>query len=362
MVNSTANNSDQDNQQNLTDIGALVERLSADKFRKWYRERQWRRNIKNGQPYLNGQGRVPAPERHSPSQLLQCHRKLLYRQENAPAEQPDPHGIFWFGMRFEKDVLFPFLEQVVTGEQTYVQNSIWIDFTVETEAGELRFKGSTDPVIVTADAKPVLLTEIKTKSSTDDITEPDPHHRAQVHVYLAGLSEKFDKELSDAVLVYGGREAFGLKTFHVEFDADFWNDVVLDWASTHTQFRVDDDLPPANPEYDWECSFCSYRVRCGKGDTAHRDYGTNGLLPGFDGYPRERVVKYLEGNPDESLTPSLAMKYPELVKDYDVTNWYCQTCSSEVDWNEVDPNGNPVCPRCAERNEVSTLSLSREQP
>lgn len=361
MVESTANSPDLDEQKDDSDLEELLKRISAESFLEWYREHQWRRNIENGQPYFNGPGTVPVPERHSPSQLLQCHRKLLYRQKNAPAERADPQGIFWFGTRFEEDLLFPFLNRAVTGSQTYVQNSVWIDFTVETAVGELRIKGSTDPVIVDTDAIPILPTEIKTKSSTDNVTEPNPHHRAQVHAYLVGLSEKYDKKLSDAVLVYGGREALGMKTFHVEFDSEFWNDVVLDWATTHTQFRIEEALPPADPEYDWECRFCSYQVRCGKGDTTHQDYGPSGLLPGFERYPREKVIEYLEDNPDEALTPTLARKYPDLVKEYGVTNWYCSKCSSKIDWDKVNPSGNPLCPRCANRDEVSTLSLSQRQ-
>lgn len=337
----------------------LLSRLSADRYRKWYRERQWRQNIENGQAYFNGLGTVPKPERHSPSQLLQCHRKMVYRKENAPAERPDPRGIFWVGTKFEEDLLFPFLSQDVADSGTYVQNSIWIDFTVQTTVGELRIKGSTDPVIVDSDATPILPTEIKTKSSVDNISEPNQHHRAQVHAYLVGLSEKFGKDLTDAVLVYGGRESLELKTFHVEFDPSFWDEVVVEWAEEHTQYRIDDELPPADPEYDWECRFCSYRVRCGKADTAHQDHGPQGLLPGYDEYPREAVIEYLQDNPDESLTPSLAHAYPDLTDSYEITDWYCTQCSSRIAWDEVNANGDPLCPHCAETGEIAALSLAK---
>lgn len=343
-------------QHGLFGADELLNRLSGERFREWYRERQWRKNIENGQPYFNGPGTIPEPERHSPSQLLQCHRKMLYRKENAPAERPDPRGIFWFGTRFEENLLFPFLDRAVTGTETYVQNSIWIDFTVETDVGELRIKGSTDPVIVDSDAVPILPTEVKTKSSVADITEPNRHHRAQIHAYLVGLSRKFDRDFSDAVLVYGGRELLGLKTFHVEFDAEFWNDVVVDWATQHTTYRLDGELPPPDPEYDWECRFCSFRDRCGRGNTSHQDRGPNGLLIGYDGYPRESVIEYLDGNPEEYLTPALAQEYPELAEEYDVMHWFCDRCSSEIEWGEVEPAGDPLCPNCAEAGEISSLS------
>lgn len=342
-------------------LQGLLDRLTADQFRSWYREREWRENIKNNQPYFNGPGTVPDPERHSPSQILQCHRKIHYRQENAPAESPDPRGIFWFGTRFEEDLLYPFLDRDVTHAGTYVQNSIWVDFNVDTPVGELQIKGSTDPVIVDEDARPLLPTEVKTKSTVDNVTEPNPHHRAQLHAYLAGLSEKFERDLTDGVLVYGGRDDLGLKTFHVEFDEKFWRDTVIDWVTTHTKYRKADELPPDNPEYDWECRFCSYRVRCGKADTPHQNQGPRGLVEGYGGYPREKVIKYLDGHPEESLTPTLARKYPDLIERYGVTDWYCSKCSSLVEWDEVDPDGDPQCPHCADRNKLSSLSLGREK-
>lgn len=359
MSQTTSDSTSRDTEQPWGNVQELLDRLSPQQFRTWYQDRQWRKNIEEGRPYFNGPGSVPKPQRHSPSQLLQCHRKLVYRQENAPSEQSDPRGIFWFGTKFEEDLLFPFLNRAITDSNTYVQNSIWIDFTIESGAGELRIKGATDPVIVDADATPLLPTEVKTKSSVDNISEPNRHHRAQVHAYLVGLSDKFDRDFTDAVLIYGGREALELKTFHVEFDAQFWHDVVVDWAEQHTQYRVDNKLPPADPEYDWECRFCSFRVRCGKGNTGHRDIGPDRLLAGYADYPRNAVVEYLEGNPDESLTPTLAEEFPELAERYGVVNWYCQSCSAEIGWEEVDPQGSPLCPHCADRNEISNLSLDR---
>ena len=256
MVQDKSGDTSSSGQQLSSGISQLMERLSSQQFRDWYQDRKWRKNIEKGQSYFNGPGSTPSPDRHSPSQLLQCHRKLVYRQENAPAERPDPRGIFWFGERFEEDLLFPFLDRAVTDSETYVRNSIWIDFTVATGVGELQIKGATDPVIVDSAANPILPTEVKTKSSVDNLGEPNQHHRAQVHAYLVGLSKKFDRDFSDAVLIYGSRESLELKTFHVEFDPEFWDDIVVDWAKEHTQYRVDGDLPPPDPVYDWECRFC----------------------------------------------------------------------------------------------------------
>lgn len=342
--------------ENLSKPAELWDSLSADSFRDWYRERQHRRNIENGTPYFNESGYIPDPERHSPSKLLQCHRKVVYQQNNAPAEKPDPDGIFWFGTRFEEEIVFSFLKCAVTGSDTYVQNSMWIDLTVDTAAGELRIKGSTDPVIVDRGANPILPTEIKTKSSIKHLSSPSPHHVAQLHAYMVGLSEEYEVEVTDGVLIYGCRESLNTKFFHVEFDEQFWNDIVLEWATNHTQYRLDCDLPPADPEQDWECQFCTYRERCGEGQSPYSDVGVTGILPGFSEYPREKIVEYLRSHPTEKLTLELARQYPDLVASYDVMGWHCGECDSEVDWKTAVDATDPLCPYCADNGKLSNLS------
>jgi len=335
----------------------LREKLSAEQFRDWYRERQYRQNIENGSPFFNENGYVSDPERHNPSQLLQCHRKIFYRQHNAPEENSDPSGIFWFGTRFEEYIVFPFLERWVTGQNTYVQNSIWVDFAVETENGELRIKGSTDPVIVDREAIPVLPTEIKTKSSVANLSSPSRHHKAQLHAYMAGLSERYGIEMSEGVLIYGDRDSLETKFFHVEFDDLFWEETVIKWAKAHTAYRLSEELPPSIPEYDWECQFCEYRERCGKGDTNEGDYGASGFVRNFNGYPAEKVIEYLDGHQDESLTPTLAQQFPHLTEDYAVLSWYCENCDSIVDDQDIPETTDPLCPKCADRRVLSHLEL-----
>jgi hypothetical protein len=101
-----------ENSEERPTAAELIEILSGDRFEKWYRERQYNENIKNGTPYFNGSGFTPEPHRHSPSKLLQCHRKIVYQQNNAPEQQSDQAGIFWIGKQFEADIAFPFLEDV----------------------------------------------------------------------------------------------------------------------------------------------------------------------------------------------------------------------------------------------------------
>lgn len=60
-------------------IEGLIEEINGQSFAAWHHEREFAQNIREGKPYFNSPGRVPAPKRHSPSQLLQCHRKILYR-------------------------------------------------------------------------------------------------------------------------------------------------------------------------------------------------------------------------------------------------------------------------------------------
>src|SRR5699024_3068898 len=142
------------------------------------------------------------------------------------------------------ELVVPYLESLV-GPGEYVRNSMWIDVTCETDAGEIRIKGATDPVIVDDESEPLLLTESKTKGSIDHLTEPDTHHRARTHAYMYGLTQKYDHRITDAMLLYGSRNSLDLRAFHVPFDPWFCSETVLTWAEEHTQYRLDETLPPA---------------------------------------------------------------------------------------------------------------------
>jgi CRISPR/Cas system-associated exonuclease Cas4 (RecB family) len=338
---------------------ALLEDITATQFKTWYRERQYTQNIEDGTPYFNKSGYQPAPERHSPSKLLRCHRRLFYQDHNAPEEQSDPEGIFWVGSKFEEEIAFPFLKHAVTDQETYVQNSIWADYTVDTAAGDLQLRGETDPVIVDSDATPILPTEIKTKRSVDNVTEPNRAHRAQLHAYLIGLSEKFDIDLTTGVILYGSRESFDIRTFRVDFDAEFWHDVVLGWAADHTEYRISQELPPADAETAWECDFCAYRERCGQGDRHVSDSGATGLLTGYTGYPREQLAEYFEAYPSAKLTPSLAFEHGDLAIQHGVYDWECPRCGATFAWDNVDWDGDvthpPRCPDCSAAESLSLL-------
>lgn len=336
----------------------LAHEINSERFHEWNRERRFVRNIQEGKAYFNGPRPVPEPTRHSPSELLQCHRKIAYRQQNAPGERSDPRGIFWFGTRFEDEIALPFLQEAVTGSDTYACNSLWVDFDADTDVGEIRIKGETDPVIVDSSGEPLLLTEIKTKRSVTDIQKPNDHHKAQAHAYMKGLSEKHNRSVTDAIILYGGRTQLDIKVFYIEFDPFFWTDTVLDWATEHTVYRLNNTLPPAAPEYEWECEFCPYRGRCGRSDAPFKDLNSTGLLP-LTKYPRNKLNDYLEAYPGGKLTPTTAHQYPELMERYKVYNWRCERCAIEFSYQTIEWDGAvsnpPLCPSCCDDNTPASL-------
>lgn len=335
-------------------------RVNGLAFSRWYHNRIFRQNIREGKEYFNGPSSIPPTDRHSPSSLLQCHRKIKYRQENAPEETQDADGILWTGSQIEEELYLPFLEDTVATENTYVRNSMWIDSEVETASCVLQIRGVTDPVIVDEDGNPLLPTELKSTTSLEYKESPNAHHRAQLHAYLYGLSEKYDQEFTEGLLVYISRETLELKSFHIEFDEEFWEKTVVEWATAHTEYRVNSDLPPPTPEFDWECKFCSYRERCGKGSAPCENLGSQGFVPNVE-YPREKVLQYVQSQTDAKLTPTLASEFPEIAEDVDVIGWMCPDCSfstTRTDPKQVREAAQPLCPDCADSGALVEL---REQ-
>ena len=333
--------------------------ISTRSFRTWRHATEERKNIEEGKAYFNDPSPVPPPEKHTPSSLLQCHRKLVYRKENAPAESEMAHGILWVGSRFEEDIVLPYLRDAVADDGLFVTNSLYVDFELESDDCDLIVKGSTDPVVVDADGTPVLPTEVKTKNSLEYLDEPNEHHKAQLHAYMVGLSQKYDVDVKRGCLIYGGRDSFDLKVFDVEFDTEFWQETVVSWATEHTEYRLDGELPPATSRFGWECDFCSYRERCGKSNRPVSDRGSRGFLPLME-YPRSQVVEYLKADPDAMLTPTLAERYPDLATEHGVSQWRCTACSEQFDHDEVDWGGDtdtpPLCACCAREDTPAPLT------
>jgi CRISPR-associated exonuclease Cas4 len=338
----------------------VLNRITNQTFNDWYSEQQFQTNILEGKAYFNGPSPPKDPEQHTPSKLLQCHRKASYARKNAPREGTPPEGLFWIGSEFEEQVIVPFLQNITT-PNTYVANSLWIDTEIVTGGAELRVRGSTDPAIVNSDAEPLFVTEIKTTTSLDHLSRPKPHHRAQLHAYLYALNQEYDHSITEGMIVYGSRKTFDIEAFYLEFDLEFWERVV-DWMRVQTEYEQSGELPPATPVRDWECNYCSFKHRCGKTDTPYSDIGYDGLLPVFNGYDRQNLEEYLEAHEDRDarLTPTLGHKFPSLTDEYSVYDWHCVSCGTSFTWNEIEWDGNtddpPFCPECTERGDLVTLS------
>ncbi|MFC7142736.1 PD-(D/E)XK nuclease family protein [Halosimplex aquaticum] len=334
----------------------LVDAISNDSFNDWYQEQQFTENILEGKPYFNGASPPPDSEKHSPSKLLQCHRKVRYYAENSPKEGDPPQGLFWVGSQFEEEIVVPYLLEAIATDETYVRNSMWIDTEIETNDGTVRLKGVTDPVIVDADGDPILVTEIKTTSSLDYLDGPKPHHKAQLHAYMYALDEEYDRSLQDGLLLYGGRDTLDISVFHIPFDERFWNKSVITWMQAQTQYRANNELPPREPAFDWECNTCPFRNRCGQTSAPFQDTGFTGLLTGFTDYREPNLREYFDAYPGAKLTPTLAHEYPVLAEQYGVYNWKCRGCGSTYAWDDVDvESDSPLCDRCAENNDLQTI-------
>jgi CRISPR/Cas system-associated exonuclease Cas4 (RecB family) len=336
----------------------IVEAVSQQRFHKWFDERQTADNVLNGQAYFNKPAQVKPPEQHSPSQLLQCPRKMSYRRQNAPKEGEQPDGIFWVGSAIEEDLVVPFLQDAVASEDTYVANSHWVDSEVDFQETTLRIRGSTDPLITTETGEPLVVFEVKSTTSIDYLDGPKPHHRAQLHAYLYGLNNEYEHDVSDGVVLYVGRETLDVKAFHERFDPDFWARVV-EWMAELTEYEASDELPPDDPVFDWECKYCDFRNRCGKTDEPYSDVGPEGLLPLYEEYGKANLIEYLQANENARLTPTLAQVFPDLAAEYGAYPWRCTTCGSTFQWDQIEPEDNnapPYCPSCVEAGDLCVIS------
>lgn len=342
--------------------GDLTGCITSDRFASWYKRETVARNIRNGTPWFNGASTIPPPEKHTPSALLQCHRKIVYRQENAPAETPTPRGMYWVGRQLETDLIRPFLENAIDADH-FISPGCWFDTAIEVADKELKLSGETDPAVVTAEGDPLLVTEVKTRESIDGELSPSLHHRAQLQAYLAGLAETHDQQPPEGLLLYIDRTTLELHVVEESFDSGFW-DHVKEWIWEQTRFRTNHSLPPADPVAGWECDYCPYARRCGQTDDPVTDLGVEGFIPGDDRYPRDRVVEYARTRPDDeaSLTPTLAHQYPDLADRFGVVDWECNSCERTWEWQVIDPTDDihpqPVCPGCADSGNLETVSAS----
>lgn len=367
----------------LTALKGFLTSLDGSTFDEWYREYKHRENIRGGTPYFNHNDYVPDADRHSPSQLLQCHRKQIYRQINAPRETENADGIFYIGDVLE-ELIEEFLVDLASEHGLFVQNGMYINLEETSSEPAIRFKGETDPVICGHDGLPVFPTEVKSKSedAMEYLDGASTRHRAQAHAYVKGLNGRLDelagdRRLNEFAVIYIARESLEVRVFVEEFDPEFWESVV-EWARNHTKYRERSDefttgegevvradgtgtdsvsaegdgawLPPADPLEDWECGYCAYKKRCGKDDSVPiGDLGGAGFLP-LTEYSRASVEAHMEAYPEVALTPTLAYQHPSLLSGgHEVSPWQCRECGDvpldRVGW-DGDVDDPPRCPEC----------------
>jgi len=368
------------------------EQLTEDAFNDWHLIQERNRNADEGyDDTRNDPAHMPAPEDQSPSNLLNCHRMSYYKARNTPREEKLPYGIFKFGHDFEA-YAETFLQEQVSPEGTTVKNVERIDFENE----DIRFTGSTDPVIFDDQTdKPLALFEVKTSKNLHFVRKGGvkTRHKAQSHAYARGLQEKYNLESPPPIFfIYGGREDLDVAMFEVEFDAEFWNDEVIEWAEQDTEYRNDVELPPAlDPDgsKSYMCSYCDYAERCGNYEPSSESPNSSNYVESVDDYwwddsidtdfqntvsdmPPEgflplAVIGHLASYPGVHLTPTLAVQYPELVDDGSepserlmnvfgaapqrpVEDFVCPKCLTSFPFEDFEWDGDfddlPTCPDC----------------
>ncbi len=392
----TPNNVESPSQSELT--MTFRSRLTETRFEDWHRIQERERNEAEGYgDTRNDLSHMPEPDEHSPSSLLSCHRMVYYKAHNTPREDRLPYGIFKFGHDFEAYVE-QFLADEVAGDHQTVNNVERIEFDVN----GVTFTGSTDPVIFDErTGEPAALFEVKTTGNlyfTRRDGEAKERHRAQAHAYAKGLQHKYDMDEPPQIFyIYGGREDLDVAMFDESFDAEFWEDTVIDWAEENTEHRKLDVLPPTvDDSKSYMCGYCDYAERCGNYEPTSKSPNSDdyveemdeywwddtiatsfqntvsdmppvGFLP-LKKYPEDAVVAHLATYPDVKLTPTLAVQYPYLVADgneplkrlervygvapkREVGNWVCPKCMQSFSFEQFDDwdgdfDNLPTCPDC----------------
>jgi CRISPR-associated exonuclease Cas4 len=329
--------------------------LTTEAYDTYWQHRVETQNEAEGCPERNDPAHIPNDGQISPHTIGTCHRKQLYRRFNAPGEERDPHGIFWQGTQFETEAILPFLEDY--HDEEHVANDLEVDYHPE-DNESVRITGTADPTLLDQTGSPVLQTEVKSQSSGAlKKDSPSRHHRLQLTAYMAGLG------IEDGVLAYVDRTTNRVNFLEAPFTTSIYQDVI-NWATTHSEHVRSRQLPPQEPEADWECQYCEFRERCGKGDSDGEDLGWQGFVPGID-YPRPKVVEHLNASDGVSLTPTLANEYPDLAADNPVRQWVCDTCEQRFEYGTVGWNGDtsslPQCPSCTGDDPPSSTEETLEE-
>lgn len=335
----------------------LVDRIETN-LREWRRQRRAKRNIEAGNSHYNTPSDPPEPRVFRPNSLLQCRRKRYYSERNAPKEDVDPAGIFYLGSKIEEELVLPYLRAQVREweEERYVANSLWVEEAVVAAGETVTIRGSTDAVVVDASGVPEFVFEIKSTSSLSDSPTANPHHRAQLHAYMAGLSAKHDRPVHDGAILYVSQDTLEMALVPVSFETAFWTDIGV-WMAAMVDARATESLPAADPEAAWECDYCSYATRCGQATNSPvSDASPAGFVPGIE-YPRDVVEDHLAAYPDIGVTATVAQQYPSLVAARDVVTPYCPECGAIPKGTDSGDRETPLCPTCAEDGKIVELRV-----
>jgi CRISPR/Cas system-associated exonuclease Cas4 (RecB family) len=362
--------------------------ITGESFNEHYFRRDAERNLEENHPERNDPGHSWPIGRFEPHQLGNCKRKWFYRWLNAPQEEQDPYGIFAIGHFIEEEIVEPWLRELVEPEHRIdnavhvsvdvdeielppaekdVTRSIGTDISgdvpgsigynqpddadplLEPDSVCLTIAGSTDPVICDSDSGEVIaLTEVKSTGSLSRVNGPKRMHNMQIHAYMKALG------ITDGFVIYVDRDdLLNPKVFEIEFDREVWN-TVREWIDETASYALTGVLPPADAPEGWMCNYCEFANRCGEGrSNLSKDMGPAGFVPGVKKYPRSKVEDHLDAYPGTPLTPTLALKFPELAEEHDVAPWVCPNCTAEFDYtNEAFSRFNngqyntPHCPAC----------------
>lgn len=393
---------DEDTDGYLTDT---LDNTLNRRFKSFLTLRDAERRIDEG---YSPQGYTVGQDRISPSAAGGCQRQAFYRMRDAPREEDIPRAIFDIGVHIES-VVYNFLQQIFRNEAVIVDNVEEINFTVD--GINLPFSGSTDPVLkdpLQPNNPPFLLTEVKSTKNPHFIKDggAKDDHRHQAHIYSYGLAQNYNLNSPPPIVyLYVSKQDYEIYPIYEEFNWDFWNNEVLEWAEEYASTIEAGKLPdPINANRNhWKCDYCDWKERCGDSADSEdpttdifvptediddswfddrkdnefqqefRDQGAIGFLPRIK-YPEDTVVGHLLTY-DVPVTPTIAYQHPHLLnptatdknrlrtvygavpENVEVTDWVCETCGATHSFEAIEWDGEfesgPYCPHCPD--ESSTL-------
>lgn len=216
-----------------------------DAITEWLESNQWPSKRKQ-------------PGTYKASDALKCMRKVYYqrRPDEYPVDDDLPLGLFEQGNNTERSFVRAMRHAYgagqVVGEVAENDGQPWV--RVEIDAGDdtILVRGYPDCIVLRYNQEPWVLYEVKSKSKTWDGMTASKYHAGQLVVYWKAL------EPEHARLVYVSRnDVEDNKEFEFAAMEAAWSDVKA-WFRRLYLFELEDQVPPAVPSSDFDCSFCPY--------------------------------------------------------------------------------------------------------